>query len=636
MTRKRTVMLLGGALGVMAVALALAVALHDSGTAKAQSPPQTYWKVSMPDLGQHSTGWCWVAAAADSFWWYADNVSGQEGLLGGIAKPWKAIDPASTTPGSACGTVPPAGTWYDDRDGPPAPNDGSAVLGYPTVLKKIAETTFMDVNQNGTKDAGEDNYCYSEGVEKWDYLIGLRDYVNNYSTDLVVHDIIDPTKCGVGTGYIVNRTVPTMNSRDPCGPGGSGVPGVNQVVQPGGPTFTDYMTELSAGQDVLLWMEPAPGYPTPETAHVVTSVGYDNTPGVGAFALGTVTISDPWTHTTNPPLPPVASASHNDGLPPPWQGKPDHDTSGAHSALPGTDPYNQCDVKQIAPLQIQCYSEDPPVTPHVWNVVDMIFVSPREPTPYKCYQIGGPPIGESVDLETAFGIEPDVQVISPVFLCEPALKNGEGDLTQTPYKAYMIADTHDPGVVVDLETQFGIEEDVAVGPAQFLWEPALKTWQQGQPEGDLSQTPYKCYAISDPAPQVAPVNLETQFGVEQGVVVGPAQLLCEPALRDGFGDLTESPFKCYQITDQTSPGAVVDLETHFGLELGVPVGPPAFLCDPATQTITSPSVGGLAELPDVASDSGWPAGVYAALAGAIAAAVLALGGGAWYARRRLS
>jgi hypothetical protein len=222
---------------MMTAALALAVVLHDGGTAQAQAPPQTYWKVSMPDLGQHSQNWCWVAAAANSFWWYADNVPGQEGLLGGVGKLWKNIDGASTPfLGGPCGTVLPGRTWFDSRDGAPPGGDGSAVAGYPTVLKKIAETTFMDANQNGNKDANEDNYCFSEGVEKWDYLIGLRDYVNAYGRNLKVHDIIDPAKCGIGTGFIVNRLVPTMNQRDPCGPGGSGVPRVDQVVQPrGGP-----------------------------------------------------------------------------------------------------------------------------------------------------------------------------------------------------------------------------------------------------------------------------------------------------------------------------------------------------------------------------------------------------------------
>jgi len=45
------------------------------------------------------------------------------------------------------------------------------------------------------------------------------------------------------------------------------------------------------------------------------------------------------------------------------------------------------------------------------------------------------------------------------------------------------------------------------------------------------------------------------------------------------------------------------------------------------------SVGGIAQLPDVASGSGSSAGTYAALAGGVAAA-LALTAGAWYARRR--
>ena len=44
-------------------------------------------------------------------------------------------------------------------------------------------------------------------------------------------------------------------------------------------------------------------------------------------------------------------------------------------------------------------------------------------------------------------------------------------------------------------------------------------------------------------------------------------------------------------------------------------------------------VGGLAELPDVAGDSGSSTGTYAALAGGLAAAALVLTAGAWYARR---
>jgi len=50
-----------------------------------------------------------------------------------------------------------------------------------------------------------------------------------------------------------------------------------------------------------------------------------------------------------------------------------------------------------------------------------------------------------------------------------------------------------------------------------------------------------------------------------------------------------------------------------------------------TATITSPAVGGIAELPDV---SGSSAANYPALAGLAAAALVALMAGGWYARRR--
>ncbi len=46
------------------------------------------------------------------------------------------------------------------------------------------------------------------------------------------------------------------------------------------------------------------------------------------------------------------------------------------------------------------------------------------------------------------------------------------------------------------------------------------------------------------------------------------------------------------------------------------------------------SVGGLAELPQVAGDSGSSTGAYAPLAGGLAAAAVALTAGGWYARRR--
>jgi hypothetical protein len=51
-------------------------------------------------------------------------------------------------------------------------------------------------------------------------------------------------------------------------------------------------------------------------------------------------------------------------------------------------------------------------------------------------------------------------------------------------------------------------------------------------------------------------------------------------------------------------------------------------------TEPDPPVGGIAQLPDVTSDSSSSTGTYAALAGGLAAALVALSAGAWYARRR--
>jgi len=51
--------------------------------------------------------------------------------------------------------------------------------------------------------------------------------------------------------------------------------------------------------------------------------------------------------------------------------------------------------------------------------------------------------------------------------------------------------------------------------------------------------------------------------------------------------------------------------------------------------LSGASVGGIAELPAVV-DSDWPAGAYVALAGGIAAALAALGAGAWYTKKKCS
>jgi hypothetical protein len=351
MTRK----LFGAALGALILAVAaplftLALLHGVSGTAQAQVPPN-YTKVSVPDFGQHSQSWCWVGAAANSFWWYAHNTVGQDGLLGGALHPWEATDPLSQNP-------PVGNPWYDSNDLPQGYLGPLPIPGYRKLLSMIAGTTFNDLSQDGLQQPpGETNYVYGQGVEEWDYLVGLGTYVNSYGSGLVVHDIIDPARCLPGNYGMKpddRLNPPAFNALNPCGLDGVPDAELRFDQAPGPPTFLDYQTELSGGQDVLLWMEST----YPETAHVVTGVGYNTSP-----APGTITISDPWTHSTCP--------DHDDCWPlkarPDGQ-MPDHNNASGHAV----GPYNVCTVVNPGPapkFTINCGGT-------IWTVVDLIFVSP--------------------------------------------------------------------------------------------------------------------------------------------------------------------------------------------------------------------------------------------------------------------
>jgi hypothetical protein len=263
---------------------------------------------------------------------------------------------------------------------------------------------------------------------------------------------------------------------------------------------------------------------------------------------------------------------------------------------------------------------------------------PPEPH-YKCYDIVGSNPPDVVQLVTQFGVQPDVAVGQATKLCLPAGKNDAPIPPGWPdLKCYNITG-HDPDVTVNLETQFGKELGVDVGQALELCVPASMT------ADPPPTTPhYECYTITG-SPPGATVKLETEFGVENGVVVGQPVRLCLPAGKNS-PTIPEVPhLKCYTI-DGPPPGQTVNLKTQFPIENGVIVGPATRLCVPADKVVWS-AVGGIAELPDIAGvsadeagasagGSGWSTAGYAGLAGGLAAAVV-FGAGAWYyARRRFS
>lgn len=268
---------------------------------------------------------------------------------------------------------------------------------------------------------------------------------------------------------------------------------------------------------------------------------------------------------------------------------------------------------------------------------------------YKCYNItGGAPEVLPVTVETQFGVREDLVVGVPSLLCLPAAIVPE-PIPEVPHlKCYDILGDY-AGKTVNLETQFGVEENVAVGQALELCLPANKASPPDvPPPPPLTAAHYECYDI-DGAPLGATLPpVLTQFGIEEGVVVVDPARLCAPALKNGEGDLTATHLKCYNVTGPPlDPPKEVNLVTQFGVEPDVLVaGPPVRLCVPAVKQVVGPAVGGIAEGPGLAGtsaeeagtaaeSSGWSSASYAALAGGLAAAVVVLSAGAWYARRRL-
>jgi len=264
---------------------------------------------------------------------------------------------------------------------------------------------------------------------------------------------------------------------------------------------------------------------------------------------------------------------------------------------------------------------------------------PAEPH-YKCYDIVGTDPPDTVSVKTQFGVEPGVAVGQATKLCLPAGKNGQPIPTAPYLKCYNISG-QDAKRWVNLETQFGLEREVLVHQALELCVPASRT-----ADPPLATPNYECYTIAGPAPAVTPVDLLTDFGLEEDVVVGQPARLCLPAGVNSSTIPAVPHLKCYTIDGPPpDPAVVVDLKTQFPIENGVVVGPATRLCLPATKQLLT--VGGIAEGSGLAATSaeqagtpaegsGWSAGAYAALAAGLATVAVALSAGAWYARRRFS
>ncbi|UCH87610.1 MAG: hypothetical protein JSU97_04300, partial [Dehalococcoidia bacterium] len=282
------------------------------------------------------------------------------------------------------------------------------------------------------------------------------------------------------------------------------------------------------------------------------------------------------------------------------------------------------------PLKLHCKVEDPipytltlfndewpfnPENPDEWWVdpdpmnnsqvldLDVICASPH----YKAYDIwdaGAPPVGY-VDLEDQFGTQSaDVDV--PRWLMAPAIKYDPttddylgGSLAATHLKCYDIVGGHDPPDLVNLTTQFGTHAGAEVGPAVGLCIPAAKAISPDLPIEPPGMSPhYVVYELPPIQETPATVDVETQFGTETNYPFYP-QLLLAPALKWGMGDLNAPHLLCYSIQYGHDPPESVNMDSQFGPETDVAVGPALKLCVPAEKEIV------LLEADSVVTEAGY-------------------------------
>ena len=188
-----------------------------------------------------------------------------------------------------------------------------------------------------------------------------------------------------------------------------------------------------------------------------------------------------------------------------------------------------------------------------------------------------------------------------------------------------LADTdHDGREQVDTEivsmqlTGFG-----ALGPATLrLRDPADHPFQRTV--GEIEETANNTPGVLDIPPFTATGTADSFFDVFFEVEVA-GMVLHNDTPKHMEETITHKPPVAGETYESPEWIPLFDeLENPTGVEVG-----------PAFHT-PSPAVGGIAQLPDVASGSGSSTGTYAALAGGLAALVVILSAGAWYARRRWS
>jgi hypothetical protein len=179
------------------------------------SPENIFIKYCMPDLGQHAASWCWVAAAANSIYWYS-----QHGYLQLIDASENAVE-----------------------------NDNN----YITQMFSVPPLDNDNIYRLFFEIANDCGHGWNQGVLDNEYFYGLQKFMIDQGAPLYVHEIVNPA--------LVSSPPPSSE---------------NVIYR--SPTLMDYEMELENCQDVLLWLHYS-NYNPPyyeDTDHVVTGVAFSN------------------------------------------------------------------------------------------------------------------------------------------------------------------------------------------------------------------------------------------------------------------------------------------------------------------------------------------------------------------------
>jgi hypothetical protein len=231
-----------------------------------------YQMKGLPDFGQHSDNWCWVAALANVLYWLSEN-----GYPKLIPKEWKIIDPQSIdrrpdgidNDGDRGIDEDPYDGIDNDRDGR-IDEDGNYWYcpcgnGYLRLMKEIAKLT-----PNNSIDNDGDGKCGEDPI----------DGIDNDSDGRIDEDPDHKVFCQPVTNQEYERLLDKLiyegNYRDVLKWG--------KIENPG---FDDYKSKLSRSQGVILVLRGPNG------------IGHDVTGASFNIIKNEIDISDPWTNRHN-------------------------------------------------------------------------------------------------------------------------------------------------------------------------------------------------------------------------------------------------------------------------------------------------------------------------------------------------